>query len=57
MAMITDRNYLLLESDCLKYCKHFVYMYFELIETEMTDDQLAVLEKVDRDYECLVTSQ
>ena len=41
MAMIADKNYLLLESDCLEYCKHFVYMYFELIETEMTDNQLA----------------
>ena len=46
MAMIADRNYLLLESDCLEYCKHFVYMYFELIEMEMTDDQLAILEKL-----------
>ena len=46
MAMIADRNYLLLESDCLEYCKHFVYMHFELIETEMTDDQLPVLEKL-----------
>ena len=46
MAMIADKNYLLLESDCLEYCKHFVYMYFELIETEMTDDQLAIQEKL-----------
>ena len=46
MAMIADKNYLLLESDCLEYCKHFVYIYFELTETEMTDDQLAVLEKL-----------
>ena len=46
MAMIADKNDLVLESDCLEYCKHFVYMYFELIETEMTDNQLAILEKL-----------
>lgn len=46
MAMIADKNYLLLESDCLEYCKHFVYIYFELIETEMTDNHLAILEKL-----------
>ena len=33
MTMIADKSYLLLQSDYLEYCKHFVYMYFELIET------------------------
>ncbi len=46
MAMIAENNYLLLQSDCLEYCKGFVYIYFELIEEDMTSDQLAVLEKL-----------
>ncbi len=46
MAMITEDNYLLLQSDCLEYCKSFVFMYFELIEEELSSDQLAVLEKL-----------
>lgn len=46
MAMIAEDNYLLLQSDCLEYCKSFVYMYFELIEEEVSPDQLAVLEKL-----------
>ena len=46
MAMIADKNYLLLQSDCLEYCKNFVYLYFELIETEIDDDQRNRLEKL-----------
>ena len=46
MAMIADKSYLLLESDCLEYCKNFVYLYFELIETEMTYEQKATLRKL-----------
>ena len=46
MAIIADKNYLLLESDCLEYCKQFVYIYFDLIETEMTEEQVTLLEKL-----------
>ncbi len=46
LAIIAEENYLLLQSDCLEYCKSFVYMYFELIEEELSPDQLAVLEKL-----------
>ncbi|XP_028405832.1 uncharacterized protein LOC114528410 [Dendronephthya gigantea] len=44
MAMIARENYLLLQSDCLGYCKDFVMMYFELIEEELTEDHVKVLE-------------
>ena len=46
MAMIADKNYLLLQSDCLEYCKQFVYIYFDLIEEEISKEQTAVLEKL-----------
>ena len=46
MAMIADKSYLMLESDCLGYCKNFVYLYFELIDTEMTYEQKATLRKL-----------
>lgn len=46
MAMIADKNYLLLESDCLEYCKQFVYIYFDLIEEEMSEEQVRLLEKL-----------
>ncbi|KAK6188128.1 hypothetical protein SNE40_004378 [Patella caerulea] len=46
MASIADKTYLLLQSDCLEYCKHFVYLYFELIEEEMDRDQKKLLEKL-----------
>ncbi len=46
MAMIAKENYLLLQSDCLGYCKDFVMMYFDLIEEELTPDHLKVLEKL-----------
>ncbi|XP_029204167.2 uncharacterized protein LOC114968218 [Acropora millepora] len=46
MATIADKNYLLLQSDCLEYCKQFVYIYFDLIEEEISKEQTAVLEKL-----------
>lgn len=46
MATIADKNYLLLQSDCLEYCKQFVYIYFDLIEEEINEQQTAVLEKL-----------
>lgn len=46
MAMIADKNYLLLQSDCLEYCKQFVYIYFDLIEKDISEQQTAVLEKL-----------
>ena len=46
MAMIADKNYLLLQSDCLEYCKHFVCLYFELIDEEMDEEQRQRLEKL-----------
>lgn len=46
MAMIADKSYFLLESDCLEYCKNFVYTYFELIEGEMSYEQRATLRKL-----------
>lgn len=46
MAMIADKNYLLLQSDCLEYCKQFVCIYFDLIEVEIDERQIAVLEKL-----------
>lgn len=46
MAMVADKNYLLLQSDCLEYCKGFVFVYFELIEEEITNEQRAVLERL-----------
>ena len=46
MAIIADKNYLLLQSDCLEYCKQFVFIYFDLIEEEVSEQQIAVLEKL-----------
>lgn len=46
MATIADKNYLLLQSDCLEYCKQFVYIYFDLIEEEINENQTDVLEKL-----------
>ena len=46
MAIIADKNYLLLQSDCLEYCKQFVFIYFDLIEEEVREQQIAVLEKL-----------
>ena len=46
MAMIADQNYLLLESDCLEYCKQFVSIYFELIEEEISEEQSDIMEKL-----------
>ena len=46
MAIIADKNYLLLQSDCLEYCKQFVVIYFDLIEEEVSEQQIAVLEKL-----------
>lgn len=46
MAIIADKNYLLLQSDCLDYCKQFVFIYFDLIEEEIGEQQTAVLEKL-----------
>ena len=46
MVMIADKTYLLLETDCLEYCKNFVATYFELIEEEMTYEQKATLRKL-----------
>ena len=46
MAMIADKSYFLLESDCLEYSKNFVFTYFELIEQEMTYEQRATLRKL-----------
>ena len=46
MAMIADKSYFLLESDCLEYSKNFVYTYFELIEKEMAYEQRATLRKL-----------
>ena len=44
MAMIAKENYLLLQSDCLGYCKDFVMIYFDMIEEELTPEHLKVLE-------------
>ena len=44
MAMIAKQKYLLLQSDCLDYCKHFIMIYFDMIEEEMNPDQLKILE-------------
>ncbi|ESO90953.1 hypothetical protein LOTGIDRAFT_163461 [Lottia gigantea] len=46
MAMIADKSYMLLQSDCLEYCKTFVYTYFDLIEEQMDENQTAILEKL-----------
>ena len=45
MAIIIARQKcLLLQSDCLDYCKQFVMIYFNMIEEEMSPNQLKVLE-------------
>lgn len=46
MAMIANANYLLLESDCLEYCKQFVFIYFDLIDEKMSEEQADVMEKL-----------
>jgi hypothetical protein len=46
MAMIAKQNYLLLQSDCLGYCKDFVMIYFDMIEEELTPEHLNVLEQL-----------
>ena len=46
LATIAEKTYLLLESDCLEYCKSFIYVYFELIEQEMSSQQKATLRKL-----------
>ena len=44
MAMTAKENYLLLQSDCLGYCKDFVMIYFDMIEEELTPKHVKVLE-------------
>ena len=44
MAMIAKENYLLLQSDCLGYCKDFVMIYFDMIEEKLTPDHVKTLE-------------
>ena len=46
MAMIAQENYLLLQSDCLGYCKDFVLIYFDMIEQEVSPEYLKVLERL-----------
>jgi hypothetical protein len=46
MALIAKQNYLLLQSDCLGYCKDFVMIYFDMIEEELTPEHLNVLEQL-----------
>ena len=46
MAMIARENYLLLQSDCLGYCKDFVMIYFDLIEEEVSPQYVKVLERL-----------
>lgn len=44
MAMIAKQNYLLLQSDCLQYCKDFVMVYFDLMEEELSPEHVKILE-------------
>jgi hypothetical protein len=44
MAMVANGNYLLLQSDCLGYCKDFVMKYFDMIEEELTPEHLKMLD-------------
>ena len=46
MALIARQNYLLLQSDCLGYCKDFVLMYFDMIEEQMSREQVKILDSL-----------
>lgn len=46
MASLADKTYLLLVSDCLEYCKTFVYKYFEMTSNTMDKEQKELLEKL-----------